>query len=230
MKLKKGKIIVIEGGDSSGKEVQSRLLAKALVKKGYSVKFMDFPKYDHFFGKIVGRYLSGEFGDVKDIHPVLSSLAYALDRFKSKDQMLKALTKGQIIICNRFVGSNLAYMSAKLPIKKRPEYINWNEEMEHDRLGTPREDLAIFLHVPPKFGQKLTYAKDEKVYMKGKGRGDIHERNLKYLNEVTKQYFWLAKNRKHYAVIESMAGRSSLRPIDEIHQEIMKILEAKKII
>jgi len=230
MKNKVGKIIVIEGGDSSGKEVQSKKLASALREKGYSVNFLDFPGYDKFFGKIVGRYLSGEFGDVNDISPFLSAMPYSLDRFKFKDKILKSLGKGDIILCNRYVGSNLAYMSAKLPPKKRSEYIKWNEEMEYVQLGIPRENLAIFLHVAPNLGQKLTYKKDEKVYMRGKGRGDIHERNLKYLKEVTRQYFWLAKNRRQYVVIESMEKRGGLRSIEDIHQEIIDVLEKRKII
>lgn len=44
----RGKFIVIEGSDSSGKEVQSGMLVRRLECLGYEVRFLDFPRYDQF--------------------------------------------------------------------------------------------------------------------------------------------------------------------------------------
>lgn len=226
----KGKLLVIEGGDSSGKEVQSKKLFEKLRQLKYPVKFVDFPRYERFAGKLVGRYLKGEFGEVFDVNGHLSALPFALDRFGFKEDILRWLAEGYIIICNRYVSSNLAYMSAKFAKKERAKFISWLEELEYKILGVPHESLTIFLKVPANIGQKLTYKKDEKVYMKGLGRGDIHERNLRYLVEVGKQYDWLARNRNHWAVVDSMAGPNNLRPIEEIHEDILKILYRRRII
>lgn len=63
MDLKKGKLIVLEGTDGSGKTVQTNLLIDKLTQKGYHVKMTDFPQYGRsFFAKMIEKYLKGEFG------------------------------------------------------------------------------------------------------------------------------------------------------------------------
>ena len=55
--MKKGKFIVIDGIDGSGKATQTKLLVAKLKENGYKVKTIDFPQYEeNFFGKMVGRY------------------------------------------------------------------------------------------------------------------------------------------------------------------------------
>lgn len=229
---KRGKFIVIEGGDSSGKEVQSKKLVKALKGLGYKVRFLDFPRYDQFHGKVVGRYLAGEFGDTYEVSPWLAAYPFALDRFELKDSITESLEDGQIVVSNRYVGANLGYMPAKLPEKQRKAFTRWLEEFEYQRLGLPREDLSIFLYVPARVGQKLTYQKDEKVYMKGRGRGDIHERNLQYLERAVYQFLWLTRNRDHWVRVDCTldGDRERLRPIDDIHRKIMDILVKRGIV
>lgn len=72
--------------------------------------------------------------------------------------------------------------------------------------------------------------KDEKPYMKGRGRGDIHESNLNYLETVVDQFLWLAKNRNHWVLIECMQDGESLRSRENIHEQIMSVLTEKGII
>ena len=223
----RGKIIVIEGGDSSGKEVQSKKLFERLKRDGYAVKFADFPNYGGFFGKVIGRYLQGEFGDVMQTNPYLSSLPFALDRMMFKKKLEKWLREGNIVVCNRYVGSNLAFQTAKLPPSRWLNFLTWVEKMEYEIFEIPRETLVIFLNVLPEVGQKLTYQKEEKIYMKGLGRGDIHERNLRYSQTVNKVYLWLAGKRKNWRMVECMAGRKSLRSVEEIHHEVWRVVKLR---
>ena len=60
---KKGKLIVIDGTDGSGKATQVKLLRARLVKEGYTVKLLDFPEYyKNFFGiNVEKRVLSSSF-------------------------------------------------------------------------------------------------------------------------------------------------------------------------
>ncbi|MBP7006952.1 MAG: hypothetical protein KBB16_02735, partial [Candidatus Pacebacteria bacterium] len=57
--MKKGKFIVIDGTDGSGKATQVALLMKHLKQDGYKVKVIDFPDYyGNFFGKFIGHCLT----------------------------------------------------------------------------------------------------------------------------------------------------------------------------
>ena len=61
--MKKGKLIVVEGTDGSGKTVQTGLLTERLSKEGYRVQMTDFPQYGKsFFADMIEKYLKGEFG------------------------------------------------------------------------------------------------------------------------------------------------------------------------
>jgi len=88
LQKRKGKLIVIDGGDGSGKATQSALLKSYLEKHGKRVKYMDFPRYyNSFHGRVVGRFLTGEFGALDQVSPYLAALAYALDRASAKEEM-----------------------------------------------------------------------------------------------------------------------------------------------
>ena len=50
----KGKLIVIEGTDCSGKETQSKMLIEKLKQDGYPVEKFSFPMYDTPTGKMIG--------------------------------------------------------------------------------------------------------------------------------------------------------------------------------
>lgn len=224
----KGKFIVIEGTDGSGKGTQVKLLVSYLKKQKNKVFVADFPRYDTFFGKMVGRYLDGEFGDIKETSPYLVSLTYAMDRAGAKDDIEKNLEKGHYIIANRYTFSNMAHQSANLPPKERLKYIKWDEELEYVANGIPREDLVIFLHVPTKFTQDLVDKKEKRNYTTKKR--DIHERNKDHLFEAEKQYLWLAKHYKHVRKINCINKEGELRTIPDIQEEIVAVLQKEKLI
>ena len=50
----RGKLIVIEGTDCSGKETQTKLAMEKLKNEGIDVVRLSFPNYDSPTGKIVG--------------------------------------------------------------------------------------------------------------------------------------------------------------------------------
>ena len=56
----KGKLIVIEGTDCSGKETQSKLLIEKLNKTGMNTEYFSFPNYSSPSGKIVGLSFLGK--------------------------------------------------------------------------------------------------------------------------------------------------------------------------
>src|SRR3989344_6477126 len=108
--MKKGKLIVFEGIDGSGKSLQLKLLKKYLDLHRIPNKVIDFPRYKKsFHGETVARYLQGEFGSINDTNPYLVSLAYALDRASAKEEMNKWLSEGQVVLADRYATSNMAH-------------------------------------------------------------------------------------------------------------------------
>ena len=101
----RGKLIVLEGGDSSGKSTQLRLLTEKLESEGKEVVHMHFPKHEISFGKVVDAYLRGEYGDKKNIPPEFIAMLYMTDFYESKKDMEKMLDEGKIILLSRYFSS-----------------------------------------------------------------------------------------------------------------------------
>lgn len=220
-KKRKGKLIVIDGADGSGKTTQTNLLIKALKDQGQKVKSIDFPRYSSsFYGEVVGRYLRGEFGKPKKVNPYLASLAYALDRLTARKQMIEWLEKGNTVIANRYTTSSLAHQAARLPLKKRKKFLDWLYEMEYKKHKIPKEDLVIFLNVPVAIAQKLLKKKKK----------DLADEDIKHQKEALKMYLYLAKKFKHWEKIDCVNQEGKLKSRREVHAMVMRILKKRKII
>lgn len=228
-KKRKGKLIVIDGGDGSGKATQSELLVDYLKDQGIHVKYMDFPRYySSFHGRIVGRFLSGEFGKLDEVSPYLSSLAYALDRASAKEEMDAWLGTGGMIVANRYATSSMAHQGARVPKEKYKEFVAWIDELEYKVHRIPREDIVIYLYVPWEIGVALTAKKDERRYVAG-GGADIAEKDIKHRQEAEVMYLTLAKERKNWVVIDCIKNGTIL-PKEEIHKKILAVLSDKHIV
>lgn len=225
---RKGKLIVIDGGDGSGKSTQSELLIDYLKKYHVKAKYMDFPRYyTSFHGRIVARFLAGEFGRLDEVSPYLASLAYALDRAGAKEEMDEWLSQGGTIISNRYATSSMAHQGAKLPSTKRKEFVEWLDELEYKVHKIPREDIVVYLYVPWKIGLELTKKKGERRYI-GNGQ-DIAEKDVQHRIETEKMYLQLAKDRKNWILINCVHN-GAMPPKEEIHQKIIDALKAKNVI
>jgi len=228
----KGKFIVIDGLDGSGKKTQLDLLVKYCRQRKIKTATVDFPQYyQTFFGRLVGRYLTGEFGSLQQTNPYLTALTYAGDRWQAKPLMLKALAKGKLLLANRYTSSSMAFMAAKFKIKKQADkFINWIKELEQNVYGCPKEDLLIYLSVPADLGQRLVLKKGRRKYLKSKAKYDIHEKNLAYLKRVEKVYLDLTKRFPHWYKINCLNKDNSLKSREEIHHLIIKLLQKEKIL
>lgn len=220
---KKGKLIVIDGGDGSGKATQAKLLIEYLKKKKYKVKSVDFPQYySSFSGKTVAMFLRGEFGKLDAVSPYLASLPYALDRASVKEEMEEFLAKGGIIIANRYATSNMAHQSAKIAsAADRKKYLEWVYELEYKVLKIPKEDTVVYLYVPWNIGYELTKNKDARAYLKGKSN-DIAEEDMKHRQDAEKMYLQLAKE-KNWIKIDCVR-ENTMRSIEDIHKELLSNL------
>ncbi len=226
---KRGHFIVIDGTDGSGKATQVRLLRKNLQVRGVPNQVIEFPRYTgNPYGHLIKQYLNGDFGNIDNVNTSLISLAYAGDRFLAKPMIEEWLKQKYLVIADRYVPSNKAYMSAKMPKGERQKFIDWLDDLEYNINGIPREELVIFLYVPPQMSQ-ANIAKRGKQDHEDQGKQDIHEANLTYQQEVAQQYLNLAKTEDNWEVIECVKD-GLLRTPQDIHQQILQILKQRKTI
>ena len=219
--MNKGKLVVIEGTDGSGKSTQLKLLKSYLDKKNILAETISFPRYKKsFHGATVKKYLRGDFGDTGSVSPYLASLAYAMDRATAKREMNKWLREGKIVLADRYATSNMAHQSAKLPEKERSKFLKWDYELEYTVNKLPKEDIVIYFHIP---------AKEAKARVSKRGKEDAHEKDFNYLVEVGKMYEKLQRRHKHWKKINAERN-GKLKSKINIHKEVVRILQKNKII
>lgn len=212
-------MIAIEGIDGSGKRTQVELLAAALRERGHSVFATGFPQYDSWFGKMVGQFLNGELGPLESVDPHFTALLYAGDRFEAKTKLEGELSNGQIVLVDRYIGSNLAHQTARVAPARRAAFQEWIEHLEYGIYGLRREDLVLYLRVPPVEAQKLVALKSARSYTSA--QKDLQEASLRHLEDAAQMYDTLSR-RANWNTIECFdAKRKQMRAAEDIAKEVL---------
>jgi dTMP kinase len=219
----RGKLIAIEGIDGSGKRTQLELLASALDARGMDSLRISFPRYESFFGKLVGRYLNGDFGALDVVDPHLSALLYAGDRLEAKAEIEAALSAGKIVLADRYIGSNMAHQSARVPPEQQEEFFAWMKGLEYGLYALPVEDLVVYLRVPVQEAHRLVGLKSARAYTSMKR--DIHEDDVKHLEQTAIIYDRLATEASWARIDCFNAGSGVLRSPEEIHRAVLEAVE-----
>lgn len=221
--MKKGKFIVIEGTDGSGKGTQVALLVESLKAQDVPVEVADFPQYGSFSGAFVAKYLRGEYGTANEVGPYRGSIFYAVDRYDKSFDIRRWLGEGKIVVSNRYVSANMGHQTGKIVgKKKRDEFLAWLENLEYKIFNIPKPDLTILLYMPPEIGQKLVDQKAKREYTKGKKR-DIHEADLDHLKKASQAYLYVAK-KYDWKVIKCVENGVILSR-EEIHKKILDLVK-----
>ena len=211
-------LIAIEGIDGSGKGTQTRLLEQRLLDAGLGVSMFSFPRYeDTFFGQEIGNYLDGKFGELEAVHPKFSSLLYALDRYETAPQIEEALAEGKIVICDRYIGSNIAHQCARMPVDSYSEMATWIRTVEEKILRTRKPDKVLFLDINIHQAAKLVAKKVKRTYTDK--TQDLHEASSSHLENALANFRFLAKTDSWITVLCSRDD-GAIRPAQEISDEI----------
>jgi len=218
----KGKFIVIEGTDGSGKGTQFKLLVEKLRKEGFQVETADFPQYGKKSAGLVEEYLNGTYGSADEVGPKLASVFYAVDRFDASFQIRKWLEQGKVVISNRYETSNRAYQGQKIADKEqRKQFFDWVTNLEYDIFKIPKADLTILLHVPAEIGQELVAKKAKRNYTEK--THDIHEVDTELLKRTEQVYLSLAEE-DDWAKI-SCITEGALMSIEDIHEKVHNVVK-----
>ena len=219
----KGKLIVIEGTDCSGKETQSNMLLEKLNNKGYKTVKYSFPMYDTPTGKIIGGpYLGksyiceGWFPEkATNVDAKVACLYYAADRAYNIGKIKEHLDKGEMVILDRYFYSNMAHQGGKLFSKEeREDMYEYIEKLEMGLLGLPNADIRLLLHMPYEAACILKEGREESA--------DQHEADEKHLRNAENAYLEIA-NRCDFKVIECSKTpftRENIRTIEDINEEL----------
>lgn len=218
--MSKGKLIVIEGLDGSGKGTQTALLTKALTKMNIKVKQVSFPDYNNPSSSLVKMYLNGELGNKpNDVNAYAASSFYAVDRYASYKQFWQEdYERGTIILADRYATSNAIYQLAKLKDNEHNEFLDWLEFYEYNQLGLPEPDVVIYLDMPIEISQQLLNQR----YNGDTTKKDLHESNFEFLKQCRKSALYTSA-RQGWRLV-GCSKDNQPRSIDDIHNEILQLV------
>ena len=160
----RGLLIAFEGLDQSGKQTQAELLRDRLKEQGYKVRMLSFPDYGTSIGEEIARALQGE----RDYGPDVMQLLYVANRYERRDEILRWLEGGLILICDRYRASSIAYGEA------HGLDAAWLTDMQK---FLPEPDVTILLDIAPEASARRK-ASDR----------DKYERDLALLARVRDSY------------------------------------------
>ena len=217
----KGKLIVIEGLDGSGKSTQINLLAEEVKRRGLPYKQIKLPNYDGDSSALVKMYLAGTFGkNPEDVNAYAASAFYAVDRFASFKTIWKEdYENGSVILADRYTTSNAYHQMIKQPRENWDAYIEWLEDFEYNKIGIPKPDLVIYLDMPVEISQKLMTSR----YEGNESKKDVHEANVSYLNACREAAAY-ASEKIGWVRIACSEGENA-RSIEEIAEDIRTSIE-----
>ena len=224
--MDKNHFIVLEGIDGSGKATQSDLLIKKLEEDGYTVRKIDFPRYeDNFFGQFIGDCIAGKHGDFVNTDPYITSVLYGADRWESKKQIKEWLKKDYIVVADRYVGSNQIHQGGKIKDSaERKKFLQWLEKMEYEVFKLPRPGLLVFLDMKVDLSLSLLNKQDleEKSYLQG--AADLLEASRDYLSNSRQAALKIGQNRDNWRQV-SCYKEEVIRSREEIHDEVYSLVK-----
>ncbi len=218
---KKGKLIVIEGIDGSGKSAHYRRICEHLEEDGIAYNHIVFPRYDKESSALIRMYLGGEFGaNPADVNAYTTSTFFAVDRFAAfRTDWGETYNKGGFILSDRYTTSNAVHQGAKLPDEELEEYFRWLYDLEYVKMGLPRPDLVIYLDV----NIETSLARMKHRQEKTNTTADIHEKDIAYLKNCLRVADRAADYYGWTRIPYIKNGQE--RSIEEKHEEIYKIIK-----
>ncbi len=204
----RGKFIVFEGIDGSGKSTQIQMISKRIQSLNFKV-YTTFEPTDGPIGSLIRQMLSGK---MKTDQRTLASL-FAADRMdhlmNEENGIRKKVDGGELVLCDRYYFSSYAYHTQYMDM----EWVIHANSLNAEIL---RPDLTIFIDVEPEtcFERIKNNRSDFEMYEKIDVMKNVR---TNYLNAF--EYF---KGREKIVVID---GNTSMdQANDAIFKEVMKII------
>ena len=213
----KGRLIVFEGTDGSGKSTQFRLLCERMEAEGRPFQRLIFPQYSEPSSALLRMYLGGEFGShPSDVNPYAASTFYAVDRYASWKKVWGTYYQnGGLVLSDRYTTSNAVHQACKLPEDQWEGFFRWLFDFECSKLGLPLPDLVVYLDMPTDRAVHLLRSREAATHT----HGDIHEVDTDYL-ALCRRTALRAAECLGWVRIPCVDGAGALRSVEDIHREI----------
>lgn len=178
--MSKGKLIVLEGIDGSGKSAQYRRICARMEKDNIEYNHIVFPRYHNESSALLRAYLAGRFGsNPDDVNAYAATTFFAVDRYASyKEDWGRIYENGGLIISDRYTTSNAVHQGSKLADDELTDYFAWLSDFEYNKMGLPKPDLVIYLDVDIPTSLSRMQRRQERTNTKA----DIHEKDIEYLS------------------------------------------------
>lgn len=220
--------IVLEGVDGSGKSTQIANLRQMFAEQGVATEYLHFPRFDApYFGDLIARFLRGELGSVEQVDPYIVALLYAGDRRDAATMIRDWMADGKVVICDRYVYSNIGYQCAKVEDEcERERLRQWILDLEYDYFAIPRPDVSLFLDVPYAFTERKLLQEvregDDRSYLNGKK--DIHEQSMELQCAVRGVYLTAAQCDANMHVVDCSNGEGEMASPEDIFVKIKEVI------
>lgn len=217
----KGKLIVFEGTDGSGKSTQYARLCQRLEQEGKTFQRLVFPQYDKPSSALLRMYLNGEFGShPEDVNAYAASAFYAVDRYASLKQVWgEYYQQGGLILSDRYTTSNAVHQASKVPEAERPAFFSWLADFEYGKLGLPEPDMVIYLDMPTERAVENLRRRESDTNTKA----DIHEVDTAYLS-MCHETAGQAADHYGWRRVACVDAQGNLRTIEDLHEEIWSMI------
>ncbi|KAH7134988.1 thymidylate kinase-domain-containing protein [Dendryphion nanum] len=201
--MTRGKLIVFEGLDRSGKSTQCELLVESLRKEGVAVKHRRFPDRSTPIGQMINSYLSGQ--SEQEDHVI--HLLFSANRWEAAASIESDLTSGTTVIIDRYYYSGCVYSAAK----KNPSLsLEW---ARHPEVGLPRPDLCLFLDI----------AAEEAAKRGGYGTEKYEKKEMQ--DQVRRLFEVLMESKEKEDFVRIDAGRGLEEVRIEVEQVVRSVME-----
>lgn len=217
----KGKLIVLEGIDGSGKSAQYRRLKARFEREGIDCRTIVFPRYEQESSALIRMYLEGRFGkNPSDVGPCAASIFYAVDRYASyMTDWGEYYRSGGVVLSDRYTTSNAVHQASKLPEGERQAFLDWLFDLEYGRMGLPAPDLVLYLDLPTEVSEKMLRHREQATAT----AADIHEQDGAYLRRCREGAREIARD-LGWSVIDCAAGDAP-RTVEDIRREVLSRVE-----
>ena len=156
-------LLAIEGADGAGKATAAAAVVDALRGAGRTAEVISFPRYTETVGgHVLGDFLAGRLPHA--MSPRALATLYALDRFESRDIVLAAAARCDVVVFDRYIASNMAYQAAKVADDEADALTRWIVALETGPFAMPAPDLSIYLDTPLEVARAQIARKRQRSY------------------------------------------------------------------